>query len=253
MCGEGPDKPGKELRPLCRMVNLLDADLLALQEVGSAATLRAFNALLKEPYAHSGCLVGNNNRSIHLAVLSRVPVQLTSHRAQVLTDPAGEVLMHQGQPLRLQRDLLLVRTALPDRTPLALFVLHLKSRTSPGADLELSADDIRAAEARAVAALVAAHQQRHADDLILLAGDFNDTVYSDALEPLRHWWDPHGEQLRARGRNPSTYWPKRRARFDRILLCSRSAARLDAASPTIHSGHMARTASDHYPVSLELN
>ena len=32
--GEGPAKSGKALRPLARMIDQIDADLIALQEVG---------------------------------------------------------------------------------------------------------------------------------------------------------------------------------------------------------------------------
>lgn len=265
------------MRPLRRMIAQVDADVLLLQEVGSAASLDCLNAELSTPYRYAGCLPGNSNRSIHLAVLSRTPVTLTSHAGTDLTTADG-VLMHQdayhdlsqdrphtsptAPRLRLQRDLLRVQTHMADGTPMALFGVHLKSRTSaiPKAHTAalaqtLSADDIRAAEARAVQRLVQQYMQQRPGELVLLAGDFNDLAGSPALAPLDALplSDPQGERLAAAGRHPATYWPKRRMRFDRILLCAAARARLVTDSPTIHNSQMARTASDHYPVSLALD
>ncbi len=246
--GEGehhPDKPKQELRPLLRMVAHVNADVLALQEVGSPATLDAFNAGLAEPYAHLGCLPGNSDRSIHLAVLSRFPVQLTSHAAEPLPLPG----------VKLQRDLLRATCRMPGGPELALFVLHLKSQTSHSAQItQYNAEEIRRAEVGGVVNIVKRFKAASPETMIVLLGDFNDRPHSDVFAPFAELalTDPQGELLRRRGQNPSTYWPKRGARFDRILLCPNARNLLDPFSPTIHSGKMGRTASDHYPVSLVL-
>lgn len=87
-----------------------------------------------------------------------------------------------------------------------------------------------------------------------MLGDLNDLLSSDALQPLRELplQDVVGVQLRRAGRNPSTYWPKRRMRIDHILLDATLVARLVPDSAIIHANNMARTASDHYPVSVTL-
>jgi len=66
--------------------------------------------------------------------------------------------------------------------------------------------------------------------------------------------DVIGAQLQARntGIQPATYWPKRRSRIDLILLNEAARQCLVVDSPTIHRNQMARTASDHYAVSLQL-
>ncbi|MFV2089978.1 MAG: hypothetical protein ACC642_04935 [Pseudomonadales bacterium] len=78
-------KPDREFSSLVGSVNKLGADVLLLQEVGSRAALNELNARLKSPYGHADVLLGNSDRDIHLAILSRHPFCLTSHRERTLT------------------------------------------------------------------------------------------------------------------------------------------------------------------------
>ena len=87
-----PGKRRAELRALAQVIDSLDADLIALQEVGSRGALAALNNLLRAPFAHSGLRPGNSDRGIELAVLSRWPLQLTSHAGQILLTAEGETL-----------------------------------------------------------------------------------------------------------------------------------------------------------------
>ena len=129
----------------------------------------------------------------------------------------------------------------------------LKSKTNRDWRL-LAADVIRAAEARQVAARIAAYMRSHPGRPVILGGDFNDLRSSEVLRPLFELplCDPMGDSLAASGRNPSTYWPKRRMRLDFLLLSEAARARLQPDSPTIHSSQRARRGSDHYPISLDL-
>lgn len=263
LCGEGPPKPQSEVRPLLRMFTQVDADLCMLQEVGSLASLQALNAGLVQPYPFAALLPGNSDRSIHLAVLSRMPVRLSSHREKVLLDVAGNALLEyatepaaiakQLTPLRFSRDLLRVDVAGLE-APLSLFGVHLKSRTNRPWRA-LAADVIRTAECAMLCRLIEQFQQAHPHTLVGLCGDFNDRLSSDALAPLAglEMSDPLGQVLQQSGHNPSTYWPKRRMRIDHILLSREAAQRVVEGSPEIHANRMAQTASDHYPVSLVLN
>ena len=72
------------------MIDQVGADILAVQEVGSMASLTHLNNRLAKPYAESCVVEGNSNRAIHLGVLSRFPVRVTSHRERHLVDPDGE-------------------------------------------------------------------------------------------------------------------------------------------------------------------
>ena len=262
LAGEGNAKAERDVRQLARMVGVVDADVLLIQEAGSLASLELLNARLARSYEHLGLIPGNSTRSIHLAVMSRLPVNLCSHRRIRLTDIAGNAMSYyrsadaasdgQDSRLELQRDLLRVEIDAGSAGTVSLFGVHLKSKTNPDWQKH-PADDIRAAESRAVADVVSRYVAQHRARAVLLAGDFNDTLSSDALAALRNlgFSDPQGERLARTGRNPSTYWPKRRMRIDAILVSPNAAGRVRDAK--IHVSAMARSASDHYPVSIDLD
>ena len=258
LAGEGETKPPAEMRPLARMLDQVDADFIGLQEVGSRTSLEQLNERLRRPYPHLGFAAGNSTRSIGLGVLSREPVSVDSHAEQLLCDPQGgtlrqylteaDAMADNPSPLRFQRDALLVQMGSGSHA-LAIVVVHLKSRTNRTWQL-LSAEEMRAAEARRLADIVADNCKRFP---LILMGDLNDHWSADALAPLRELGlrDPVGEALQQQGRNPSTYWPRRRMRLDHILVMPDQ--RIQTNDPVIHASRMAQTASDHYPVSIEVN
>ena len=260
---KGPLTPQKRLRPMARMIAQVNADVLLVQEVGSQRSLALLNDELPQPYAYCEVVPGNSTRSIHLGVLSRYPVALKSHRHLRLFDEAGAPLqfypsadhaaLQDAQPVGFFRDLLQVEVRPPEQPALTLFGVHLKSKTNPPWQLH-GAGVYRTAEARAVRQVVEQYCAQHPATGVGVVGDLNDLLSSDALRPLRELplQDVVGAQLRQAGRNPSTYWPKRRMRIDHILLDATLAARLVPDSAVIHANNMARTASDHYPVSVTL-
>lgn len=258
----GELKPEKELKALAGTVDKVGADVWCLQEVGSREALECLNATLKSPFPHIGWEPGNSARGIHLAVLSRLPLTLTSHRHRVLKDESGapmfeypsveDAARRRKAPLRFQRDVLLAEVDVDRSGTVAVFNTHLKSR----ADVDWrnnGADEVRAAEARELARILERYQSTHPERPVLLAGDFNDTRHSEALRPLRALVDPVGEALKRRGGNPSTYWPKRRARIDLILISPHLRPCVVDDSPTIHRSQMAERASDHVPVTVDLD
>ena len=259
---EGPAKPGTELRPLLRMVAQVDADVLVMQEVGSLASLTELNQRLAQPYVHLGLVEGNSDRSIHIGVLSRLPVRLHSFSDVVLKDEQGAQLegyRHERDavrdvcaPLLVQRNFLRI-DVLGLADDLTLYGVHLKSR-GQSAWQAIDSELIRAAEVRALAGLLQ-DAVRDGKALLAVLGDFNDYPGSASMRPLSKLGlaDPQGVTAARLGRNPSTFWARRGMRFDRILLSRAAQRRLVASSPTIHSNRMAQTASDHYPVSLALN
>jgi endonuclease/exonuclease/phosphatase family metal-dependent hydrolase len=263
LAGEGPLTPQKRLRPLVRMIDQVAADLMVVQEVGSQASLQAVNAQLARPYPHCHVVPGNSVRNIHLGVLSRQPVNLSSHRSVQLSDQNDQPLAFYAnqeqaslqQPVNTGffRDVLLIETQLLDQCPLALFGLHLKSRTNQPWQLH-SAQTYRLAECQALQKIVMAYANANPQRGLGLLGDFNDLLSSDALQPLQKLplIDVIGVQLRQSGRNPSTYWPRRRMRIDHILLDQRLSGAMVDGSAVIHASNMAQSASDHYPVSLQL-
>jgi endonuclease/exonuclease/phosphatase family metal-dependent hydrolase len=261
--GEGPEKPNKEVRPLARMIDQVAADVLVVQEAGSATSLQRLNDRLARPYRHVEVLPGNSNRSIHLGVMSRLPVMLASHKDTVLRSVEGSMLDHfvdlsaaqasKATPLGFCRDLLRVGLRTETGAEVALFCVHLKSRTNQPWQ-KRSADEIRTAECRALHDVVLEHTRKHPEHIVCLLGDFNDRMVNDALAPVvaLGFADPLGSRLKSTGRNPSTYWPRRRMRIDHILVSANGLPVVVDDSPQIHASHMARTASDHYPVSIDL-
>ena len=245
------------------MITLVDADFMMLQEVGSLATLRETNADLEQPYPFVGLIPGNSNRSIHLGVLSRFKTGLQSHKETPLHDRQGramevyaseeDAISHKRTIARMQRDVLRASFTWQGRR-VAVFGVHLKSAWNP-AWMEIGTDVLREAEARCVTRIVNDYRDEHPDDFVALVGDFNDAASSDALKPIRQlkFVDVHHEWFQNQGRNPTTYWPRRRSRIDRIYLSPETAELVTEGSQVIHAGEMAKQASDHYPVSVELN
>ena len=256
-------KTEQALKALAGTIAELRSDILLLQEVGDEHTLEALNDRLPAPFPYLAVPQGNSPRGIHLAIMSREPFALTSHRDVVLTGENGEVLTEYetetdaatgcASAVRFQRDLMLAELELDGAEPLALYNVHLKSKTNRPWK-RLAADAIRAAEVRHVAHTVAAYLDAYPARGLILAGDFNDTRSSDVLAPLfaLPLSDPMGEALKRTGRNPSTYWPKRRMRLDFVLLSPVARERMAPGSARIHSGARAQRASDHYPVSVDL-
>ena len=259
----GWQKPNNEVRPLARMIDQVGADILAVQEVGSAQSLAGLNERLASPYAHVYFVAGNSNRSIHLGFLSKTPLVLTSHRQRLLLDPnnqqlyfyhdEAQMLAEQLSPLVFFRDALQAEVEVAPGVRMAFFGVHLKSKTNPAWQMH-SANTLRLAECAALAQIINEYLDKYPNAYTCVLGDCNDSYASDALAPLRAVGlvDPLGCVLRAAGRNPSTYWPKRRTRIDHILVSHKLAEKVVPMSPQIHINHMARTASDHYPVSLDV-
>ena len=257
-------KSPAEFRNLVKTIGRVNADVLCLQEVSTRASLEKLNAALERPLPHVGFLPGNSNRGIQLAMLSRYPLCLSSHAHLELTDEAGGSLTEYDTaadaaagrtvPLRFQRDLLLGEIDAGPLGKLAIFNTHLKSKTNRPWRL-LAADTIRVAECQAISRIIEDYLERHPQRATVLLGDFNDIRSSESLAPLfaMPFTDPLTDQLRGTGRNPSTYWPRRRMRIDHILLSPAAQACVRQGSARIHSGRQAKQASDHYPVSLELD
>jgi endonuclease/exonuclease/phosphatase family metal-dependent hydrolase len=256
-------KPDGEFSSLAGSINKLGADIVLLQEVGSIDALDELNARLKVPFDHAQMQSGNSDRDIHLAILSRHPFRLSSHRQQSLASETGDDLLEYDSEadsrtgaasvLKLQRDLMLAEVTTDEFGVLTLFNVHLKSKTNRPWRL-LAADVVRSAECRMIASRISEYIQQFPERPVYLAGDFNDTRNSEPLKPLFSipLFDPVGEGLAGTGSNPSTYWPRRRMRIDFILASSQGRRLLVGDGARIHRSQQAKRASDHFPVSIDL-
>ncbi|MBA4039524.1 MAG: hypothetical protein C0468_04255 [Planctomyces sp.] len=186
-------KPDDELHAAARVIRALDADVLALQEVGSLQELEAFRDryLAGMGYAHAASLDVGDARGIEQAVLSRFPLGGATvwpdaqiggvhpqHWGPQRHQLAGQPVRFRRGPLRVLVDLPADKTAPRDPSGLILYVVHQKSGPA-GAYW-------RRAEATATAALAAQDARDHPRAHVLVLGDFN----AQPSEPGRLEYDP---------------------------------------------------------------
>lgn len=154
-----------------RVIKELGADVLCLVEVEDKPTLNAFNSqLLKSTYKFNMLIDAFDPRGIDVSVCSKFPIgNVKTHMYD--SDAEGRIF---------SRDCLEVEIALPNKRTLHLLCNHLKSR---GYGATSTNDAKRTAQARAIAKILT-DKYDLTRDLVAVAGDFNDTPQSPALEPL---------------------------------------------------------------------
>lgn len=260
-------KTTRAFRSLCYAINGLEADVLCVQEIGSTPELHRINTALYQPYEFVAVVNGNDHRGMHLGVLSRLPVEVKSHRDHALQGASGEPLFDYGSdddarldkpaPLRVQRDIMLCELAVEGRGVVALFNLHLKSHYQSRWRL-LDNDVIRMAEVGAVIDVVRAYWHDNDPLGTVVLGDLNDEPMNQSICRLCESLalkDVLAEDWIAKGQYPNYTWRQQRSqsRLDYLLLDQRALAMYEPASAQIHVSAAIRKASDHYPVSLVLN
>jgi endonuclease/exonuclease/phosphatase family metal-dependent hydrolase len=244
-------KPEDAKRALRGVIRALDADVLALQEMGGRAFLDELRRDLASEgmaYAHAEILeAGDEPR--YVAVLSRRPfTRVVRH-----TDLGFRYL---GADEVLKRGLLEVRLAAPDGE-LTLFVAHLKSRFTERKDDPQSALR-RAGEAQAVRDRILARFPEPASASFLLVGDFNDGPASRPVRALLRRGateicvllpaaDSRGETWTHRYRREDSY-----TRVDHVFASKALVPQVRGGGGRIHDGPGTADASDHRPVVVEL-
>ncbi len=172
-----------------------EADILCLQEVESLEALNAFEygylyRMMGAGYRHKYLIKGNDSRGIDVAIMMREqtrdgqPIEfldIKSHaeltfRQLGLFDEQLAATEHQDDRI-FRRDCLEVDVRIGGR-PLTIYVVHLKSMTSPrdGMDGRTATMPLRRAEARAVRHLIEQRfgKDRTADKNFVICGDMND-------------------------------------------------------------------------------
>ena len=160
-------KPEAEKDALRAVIRRMDADVLALQEVGGEPYLRELQRDLKREgmeYPHAAILQAEDPARM-IAVLSR--------RAFVgVTQHDDLAFKYFDGTTKVRRGLLEVRVA-QGRGEVALFVVHLKSRFTERPD-DPAAAVLRAGEAVAIRDRVLKVFPDPASARFLVVGDFND-------------------------------------------------------------------------------
>lgn len=224
---------------LRKVVDKLDADFLALEEVENMECLRNLNESLSSPYPEVGLLEGNDHqRGIDVAFLSRLPVKsVTSHSRDSLAELPG-VPPHY----HFSRDCLEVRV--DTEPPLTLLVNHLKSSRG---DAKRSAAKRRAQSLRIVE--IASEVDEPKETAVVVMGDLNDVAGSWSLEPLfEHLSDtlksvPESERITHRYKKSGTG-------IDHILT-DEDGTRITGGAKIWRE--LGKETSDHDPVSVQIN
>jgi endonuclease/exonuclease/phosphatase family metal-dependent hydrolase len=233
-------KPEVEKAALRTVIRAIGADVLALQEMGSADALEELRRDLRAEgldYGHAAFLEAAD-RDRHLALLSRRPF-LAVRRHPDLS------FAYRGGRERVKRGLLEAVVATP-AGPLTIFVVHLKSRLTERADDPMAAER-RVAEAAAVRACIRAEFPEAGRFVVL--GDCNDGARSAALRRLAAVasllpaTDTRGESWTEFYRWEGSY-----AELDHILVSSALKPAVRGGTARIYDGPGVTTASDHRPV-----
>jgi len=164
-----------------RIKQVIDADVLAVQEVEHIEILRQFNREhLGNLYSHIALVEGNDQRLIDVGILSKLPIgTIVSHQTAV----------HPDVPNRrvFSRDLL--QTEILDNNGNKLFTIyntHLKSHfVTPGEDPvqgAINADNTRKRQAEMISTILT--KMERPNSRFILAGDMNDPPHSEFLAPM---------------------------------------------------------------------
>jgi len=244
-------KPEAEKRALRAVIRGLDADVLALQEMGTAAYLDELRRDLKTEgldYPHA-VLLEADDADRHVALLSKRPfVSVTRHTTLEFS--------YFDAKEKVKRGLLEVRFATA-AGELTVFALHLKSRFTDRPDDPRSALR-RVGEAVAVRDAVLLRFPNPSAARFVILGDFNDDKSSKAVQRiLRRGETMVGELLPVADSRGETWTHAYRkedsySRVDHILVSPALRASVRGGAAQIYDGDCVLEASDHRPVKATL-
>lgn len=242
-------KPEAEKSALRAVLHSLDADLVALQEMGPPAYLEELaRDLAREGLQYPHRAVAEDGEPRRNALLSRLPLRAVRTHRDI-------EFPYLGQTTRLRRGLL-EATLVTTGGEVTILVLHLKSPLSED-PRDPRADVLRRAEAVAVRNRLLERFPDPRRARFLMLGDCNDIPTGPAVQALRRRGrtellrlasavDDRGDSWTHHYRRGETY-----ARVD-LILYSPAAAPWVTGPGKIPDGADVRQASDHRPVVVEL-
>jgi len=157
-------------------IRAADADVLALEEMGTTNALLELRASLKAegldyPWWE---WVSGHDTNIHVAVLSRLPI--LARRPHT-----NDQFLLEGQRFRVSRGFAEVDVQVATNFMFTLIAAHLKSKlTVPAADQA----EWRLQEARVLRGIIDARLKAEPQARMVVLGDFNDTPDSPAIKTL---------------------------------------------------------------------
>jgi endonuclease/exonuclease/phosphatase family metal-dependent hydrolase len=242
MCAAGdfeqvpsPAAFARRAEQLAAAIRAMHADIVALQEIESQASLDALSGHLQDLYPTAVLGETGLPGSIDVAVLGGgALLQVRRHRDRPLTRPDGSVTS-------FARELLEVHLMLRGRRVI-LFAAHFRSKVNddPGR---------RLAEAQAARDILVASAQEFPEAVVLLGGDLNDTPGSPPLAAL----EGAAALLRVAADRPpasvTTYvWQGQGQAIDHLFLVRGApGAYVAASAAAVHdpSGSAGLAGSDH--------
>lgn len=245
-------KPAQERAALKRIIASAAPDVLAVEEMGPQAFLDEFQRELKQAgqdYPHA-VLLEAADADRHVAVLSKLPFKAVRRHAEL-------PLTYFGQRQHVKRGVLEVVFA-TDQGDVSLFVIHLKSKFTERKD-DPEAALQRALEAEAVRDLVLARFPEPTKAKFIVAGDWNDTKGTRPVKAMQRRGDTLiGELVEAKDARGDvwTHYFRREdlySRIDYLMVSPGLRGAVVKDSGRIYDGTDVREASDHRPVSVELN
>lgn len=153
------------------VIQKVNADVWALVEVESRPTLLEFNKVfIDKGYDHAMLIDGNDSRGIDVAMLGRLPVR--NMRSHVDDRDGGKNIFSRDCPE--------IELITPSGKPLWLLSNHLLSKFGGDTAAKKARRKLQATRVRDI---VLANFNL-STDLVVVAGDLNDTPDSDPLKPL---------------------------------------------------------------------
>lgn len=256
-----PDPPAEaeQLRALGKVIQTLDADVIAFQEVQNEKALanlfrKHVNPALRKAnqprFDSFVCIPSHDPRGINVALATRLAVRGTMTFHDYEFGPVDE------RSTQFSRDLLGVEVFVTPEYSFLFFVAHLKSKLGPGEGVDkrrLETEEIRNLLERPVFG-----GRPYIEQSMILAGDMNDDPDAEAIGILRG--DPDAPLLDVLADvQPNYTYPthrkRKKTRLDFVFASSSLAPQI--TERRIHNGddelELLRTASDHFPASLTLD
>ncbi len=169
-------KSAKAKAKICESIRALDADVIALEEMGSTNALLELRASLKAkgedfPYWEH---VSGWDTNIHVAILSKLPIPASRPHT-------NENFLLDGRRFSVSRGFAEVDVQVATNFTITLIAAHLKSRRTV-ADADEA--QLRLEEAKVLRGIVDSHFKADPDAKLIVLGDFNDVKDSESTKAV---------------------------------------------------------------------
>jgi len=159
------------IKNTARVISNINSDIICVVEVENRPALEKFSheCLQTSKYYYNMLIDGNDNRGIDVGILSRFEIGMMK----------SNIHLKKGKSHIFSRDCLEVEILLPSGKKLWMFLNHFKSKLGD----KREGDARRKLQAMTVSEILTSRYDLK-NDLVVVAGDFNDTPDSPSLKPL---------------------------------------------------------------------